>query len=86
MNWSYGMDGYKYNEVISAGWLCLLLWQIYILGGAFEQEGSGGGGRGGRAGHFNTRAETILSLKGTNLTVIERIHPFISPAWYRVLF
>ena len=32
------------NEMISAGWWCLLLWQILISGGAFKQEGSGGGG------------------------------------------
>ena len=37
------------NEVISAGWWCLLLWQILISGGAFKQEGSGGRGAGGRA-------------------------------------
>ena len=59
MNWSYGMDGSKDNEVMSAGWQCLLLWQILIFGGAFEQEGSGGAGGGGRAGHFNMCAETI---------------------------
>ena len=29
--------------MISACWYCLLLWQILILGGACEQEGSGGG-------------------------------------------
>ena len=29
--------------MISAGWQCLLLWQILISGGAFEQEGSGRG-------------------------------------------
>ena len=39
------MDGWKYDEVISSAWKCLLLWQISILGGAFEQEESGGGGR-----------------------------------------
>ena len=42
------LDGQKDNEVIPAGWKCLLLWQIWILGGAFEQEGSGGGAGGGR--------------------------------------
>ena len=55
MNWSYGMDGKKY--MISAGRQCLLLWQILILGGTFEQEGSGGGGE--RVGYFNMCAETI---------------------------
>ena len=48
------------NEVISAGWWCLLLWQILISGGAFKQEGSGG--RGGE--HFNMCAETITLEKG----------------------
>ena len=28
----------EYNEVISSARKCLLLWQISILGGAFEQE------------------------------------------------
>ena len=31
----------KDNEVISTAWKCLLLWQISMLGGAFEQEGAG---------------------------------------------
>ena len=53
------LNGQEDNEVISAGWWCLLLWQILILGGAFEQEGSGRGGEGGRVGHFNMCAETI---------------------------
>ena len=41
---------YEDNEVISSAWKCLLLWQISMLGGAFEQEGARkkkGGGRGG---------------------------------------
>ena len=70
------LDGQKENEVISAGWLCLLLWQILIFGGAFEQEGSGGAG-----GTIKYVRVNDKSLKGTNLTVVARRHPFISPAW-----
>ena len=39
--------------MISSAWKCLLLWQISIVGGAFEQEGAGkkgGGGEGGGSG------------------------------------
>ena len=65
----------------------LLLLQILILGGAFEQEGSGekerGRGTGGTTKHVRGN---YLSLKGTNWTVVEGIHPFISPAWYCLLF
>ena len=32
---------YKDSEVISSAWKCLLLWQISMLGGAFEQEEAG---------------------------------------------
>ena len=46
MSSSFGTDGQKYDEMIQAGWLCLLLWQISILGGAFEQEGSREAGTG----------------------------------------
>ena len=30
MNWSYGINGSKGNEVISTAWYRLLLWQILI--------------------------------------------------------
>ena len=37
------------NEVISSAWKCLLLWQISMLGGAFDQQGAvKKGGAGGR--------------------------------------
>ena len=38
-----------------------------------------GGGRGERAFHY-VRGD-YKPLKGTNLTVAARRHPFISPAW-----
>ena len=57
MSWNYGMmNGLMDNEMISAGWYCLLFWQILISGGAFKQEGSGAGG----GDHFNMCAETII--------------------------
>ena len=37
--------------MISTSWKCLLLWQISILGGAYEQEGTGEK-RGGGGGSF----------------------------------
>ena len=40
MNCSHGMDGEKYNEVISTAWSCLLLWHILIVIGVYEQEGA----------------------------------------------
>ena len=33
--------------MISTAWKCLLLWQVSILGGAFEEEGAGEKERGG---------------------------------------
>ena len=48
-----------------------LLWSISIVGGAFEQKG------GEKLQHM--RGNHIL-FKGTNLTVVARRHPFISPA------
>ena len=56
-------SGMKDNEVISSAWKCLLLWQISMLGGAFEQEragknkkrGRGGGSRGGGGGRVCKR-------------------------------
>ena len=41
--------------MISTAWYCSLLRQILILGGAFEQEGAGGG----EGGQLNLCAETI---------------------------
>ena len=74
------LDGQKDNEVISAGWQCFLLWHILILGGAFDQQGSGrGAGAGGTLQYVRGK---YYSLKGTNLTVVARRHPFISPAWH----
>ena len=52
-----------------------------ILGGAFEQEGSGGGG----GGAFQYVRGNYKPSKGTNLTVIARKHPVISPACYFVI-
>ena len=45
--------------MISAGWQCSLLWQILIVGGSFEQEGSGGAG-GGRNTSICARKLKIL--------------------------
>ena len=47
-----------------------------MLGGAFEQ---GGGGKADRT--FQYVRGNYKPLKGTNLTVVARRHPFISPAW-----
>ena len=44
-----------------------------ILGGAFEQEGSGGGA-GGATQYVR---ENYESFKGTNLTVLKGMHQFI---------
>ena len=56
-----------------------------ILGGAFEQEGSGGGGTGGTTQYVRRHYK---SFKGTNLTVVEGMHQFMSPTftWLVVLF
>ena len=51
-----------------------------ILGGAFEQEGSGG--KGGAGGTLHYVRGNYKSSKGTNLTIVARRHAFISPAWY----
>ena len=61
----------------------ITLRQILILGGAFEQEGSGRKGGGERDASKNVRGN-YMSVKGTNMTVvlIARRHPFKSPAWY----
>ena len=78
----------KDNGVISSAWKYLLLWQILILGGAFEQEGSrvaGGWGR-GAGGTLQYVRGNYESLKGTNLAVVATAHPSISPAWYCLLF
>ena len=48
-----------------------------ILGRAFEYAGSGGGG----GGAFQNLRGNYKPLTGTNLTVVERRHLFISPAW-----
>ena len=46
---------WKDNEVISTAWKCLLLRQISMFGGAFEQEGAGkNGGSGEEGGAFLT--------------------------------
>ena len=64
------------------------VWQISMLGGAFEQEGAKtkrvkkGGAGAGAGGTLQYVRGNYKSLKGTNLTVVARIHPFISPAWY----
>ena len=52
----------------------------FILGGAFEQEGSAGGG-GGTAGTTQSVRGNYKSVKGANLTV-EGMYQLISPAWY----
>ena len=59
------MDGKKENEVISTAWECLLLWQVLILGGAFEQAGAGARGRGGRGSYYimkNEQTSTFIRL------------------------
>ena len=53
-----------------------LLWQNLILGGAFEQEGSGAGGA-GAVGRTQYVRGNYTSFKGTNLTVVEEMHQFI---------
>ena len=48
--WSYVMDGYKNDEVISAVWYCLLLWQkIYFR----SRRWCGSRRRRGRRGRMN---------------------------------
>ena len=45
------------------------------------------GGRGGRTGGTTQYVRgNNKPFKGTNLTVVEGMHQFISPAWYLVLF
>ena len=66
-----------------------ILWPISIEGGVFEQKGGKkkekkGGGMGGGTLQY-VRGYYKFS-KGTNLTVVARRHPFISPAWYCLLF
>ena len=40
-----------------------------------------GRGRGGGGGTFQYVRGNYKSLKGTNLTIVARRHPFISSAW-----
>ena len=55
--------------------------QVLILGGRFEQEGSGGkGGRGG--GTLQYVRGKYYSLNVINLTAVAIMHPFTSPACY----
>ena len=61
------------------------LWQILILGGAFEQEGTGGAG-GGRDTSICARKLKILEGDKSDGCRIAIIDLFISPTWYWLLF
>ena len=61
----------------TTAWWCLLHWQIWTSGGAFEQEGSGWG-EGGTGGATQSVRGNYQSCKGTkNVMVVEGMHQLI---------
>ena len=50
-------------------------------GPGFDQEGAGGGGGGGTGGAAQSERGNYKSVKGINLTVLERMPQFIMGGW-----